>query len=333
MNLKSLSDKILLDQTQQLVRREREVLNEILNHLREIERRRLFSQLGYKSLFDYATKKLGYADDQASRRIASMRLLRDLPEIEEKIVSGALTLTNLSMAQTMFRQEQKRGLDLKQTNSEDNGPVSKNGFTRMQKLDLLSQLENKSKREAEKIIISHSSAPAALFADRIRTVSANDIELKFVANANLREKLEIVKGLLAHSQPDVSLGAMMERLCDIAICHLDPAKKIKPKAREKTKPESPPAPDIKQRTNNSREHLPVQLRREIWRNANSKCQNCGSVHALQVDHIRPVAQGGSNEPANLRLLCRSCNQRAGINRLGIETMDRFIDKASDDQIF
>ncbi|MDI9804079.1 hypothetical protein, partial [Citrobacter koseri] len=71
MNLKNMSDQTLLEKTRQLVQTERELLTEILHHLREIERRRLFSQLGFKSLYDDATKKLGYADDQAARRISA----------------------------------------------------------------------------------------------------------------------------------------------------------------------------------------------------------------------------------------------------------------------
>ncbi|PWU15627.1 MAG: hypothetical protein C5B49_11520 [Bdellovibrio sp.] len=96
--LGSLSDSALLENTQTLVKQERELLTEILHHLKEIENRRLFSSLGYKSLFDYAVKHLQYSEDQAARRISAMKLLKELPEIEEKIELGSLTLANLSMA-------------------------------------------------------------------------------------------------------------------------------------------------------------------------------------------------------------------------------------------
>ncbi len=103
MNLRKISDPELLANTEKLARQEREILTRVLHHLREIERRRLFSALGYKSLFEYAVKRLGYSDDQAGRRIAAMRLLQEIPEIESKIESGALTLTNIGMAQSLFR--------------------------------------------------------------------------------------------------------------------------------------------------------------------------------------------------------------------------------------
>ncbi|MBX3021746.1 MAG: hypothetical protein KF799_08735, partial [Bdellovibrionales bacterium] len=105
MNLKNLSDQVLLEKTSELAYRERSTLIELLHHLREIERRRLFCTLKYQSLHDYMMKHLKYSDDEAVRRISAMRLLKELPaeevaRVEEKISEGELTLTNLSMAQT-----------------------------------------------------------------------------------------------------------------------------------------------------------------------------------------------------------------------------------------
>ncbi|MCX6117779.1 MAG: hypothetical protein NT027_09570, partial [Proteobacteria bacterium] len=69
MNLVQLSDNELHLETQTLVSQERQVLTKILHHLREIERRRLFSDFSCSSLFDYAVKMLGYSEGQAQRRI------------------------------------------------------------------------------------------------------------------------------------------------------------------------------------------------------------------------------------------------------------------------
>lgn len=40
-----------------------------------------------------------------------------------------------------------------------------------------------------------------------------------------------------------------------------------------------------------------------------KCQLCGSRERLEVDHIVPVARGGSWEPDNLWTLCKECHKR------------------------
>ena len=49
----------------------------------------------------------------------------------------------------------------------------------------------------------------------------------------------------------------------------------------------------------------LKARWDFW---GGKCYLC-SKEADTVDHVKPVARGGSNWPANLRPACRSCNSR------------------------
>lgn len=52
------------------------------------------------------------------------------------------------------------------------------------------------------------------------------------------------------------------------------------------------------------------LRYEVFKRAKDRCELCGipaGERALQVDHIAPRAQGGSDELANLQALCYICN--------------------------
>lgn len=37
------------------------------------------------------------------------------------------------------------------------------------------------------------------------------------------------------------------------------------------------------------------------------CELCGSTDDLTRDHIIPISKGGTNDPSNLRILCRPCN--------------------------
>jgi len=98
MDLRACRDNELLSQIKAYVQSERDVLVKILHHLREIERRRLFCDLGYRSLFDYAVSELRYSEGQASRRIQAMRLIKDIPEVEAKIATGELSLSNVHQA-------------------------------------------------------------------------------------------------------------------------------------------------------------------------------------------------------------------------------------------
>jgi hypothetical protein len=54
--------------------------------------------------------------------------------------------------------------------------------------------------------------------------------------------------------------------------------------------------------------------RKLWkqaRAAHSWCSVCGSTQDLTVDHIVPIARGGSPLPSAVRVLRRSCNSRKG----------------------
>lgn len=42
-----------------------------------------------------------------------------------------------------------------------------------------------------------------------------------------------------------------------------------------------------------------------------KCAKCASIDHLTIDHIKPLARGGTNDIGNLQTLCRPCNSAKG----------------------
>lgn len=53
-----------------------------------------------------------------------------------------------------------------------------------------------------------------------------------------------------------------------------------------------------------------RLRYEILRRDNHQCRYCGATASdtkLTIDHVTPVALGGSDDPSNLVAACRDCN--------------------------
>jgi 5-methylcytosine-specific restriction protein A len=55
-----------------------------------------------------------------------------------------------------------------------------------------------------------------------------------------------------------------------------------------------------------------KLRDEILTRDQGLCQNCNrnghTTLATQVDHIKPKAQGGSDDPSNLEAICDPCHK-------------------------
>ncbi len=63
-----------------------------------------------------------------------------------------------------------------------------------------------------------------------------------------------------------------------------------------------------------RQWIKDSVRQEIYDRDGNACIACGSTQRLTLDHILPYTHGGSDDPENLRTLCRSCNSSRGAGR-------------------
>src|SRR4051794_36630312 len=99
MKLKSISNAQLLTETDALVREERNLGLQIIHRLREISKRRLFAELGFSSMFTYCVEALKYHESTAFRLINAMKLLSEVPEVEEKVDLGLLSVSTLAQVQ------------------------------------------------------------------------------------------------------------------------------------------------------------------------------------------------------------------------------------------
>ena len=126
----------------------------------------------------------------AQERCLTARLLAHLREIESKVLSGKLTLTNLAQAQRFFQQEQK---------------IQNKTFSVSAKKEVIEKLEGLSTREAVKELMSLSSEPEMLARpDQIRRLTPQLLKMRFTADQILLDQLEELRGLLAHSNANLS---------------------------------------------------------------------------------------------------------------------------------
>ena len=142
MSLRSLSDSAILSRIQDLVCKERAITIAVLLHLNEIERRRLHLKLGFSSLFDYCTSKLGYSASAAVRRIRTARCVERFPRIYELLQKNEVNLSTIA---------QVSGALTSQNHDE-----------------LVLRIRGRSQREVEAILAEYQPCPMPR--DRVRTI-------------------------------------------------------------------------------------------------------------------------------------------------------------------
>lgn len=68
-----------------------------------------------------------------------------------------------------------------------------------------------------------------------------------------------------------------------------------------------------------RQPIKPSVRFQILKRNDYRCQLCGTTAndgtKLEIDHIVPVAKGGTNDLSNLQVLCRDCNSGKSDNML------------------
>lgn len=71
-----------------------------------------------------------------------------------------------------------------------------------------------------------------------------------------------------------------------------------------------------------RKAISKKTRFEVFKRDKFTCQYCGKMApdvVLEVDHIKPVAEGGTNSLMNLVTACRDCNRGKGKTELSDES--------------
>lgn len=63
----------------------------------------------------------------------------------------------------------------------------------------------------------------------------------------------------------------------------------------------------------SSRYIPKAVRQAVLIRDNYRCVKCGSQKDLEFDHIIAIANGGSNEEANVQVHCMRCNRRKGVS--------------------
>ena len=254
----ALPDYLLLSQTRQLARHEQALQILVLDHLREIEARRLHLTRGNGSLFDYVVHELGYTAAAAWRRIKAMRLCSQTGGARELLQDGSLNLSNAAQLQNLFeRSDRSRGRPPGSQGTDGGldgeprdcgtpgepptatpmragerdpappeagpGPVAAPVLDAAAREELVRQAAGKSTREVQQML-AEVDPELAQPRDRLRALSGGRWELKAAVDAECRHGLEKLLMLLSHRDPHLTLGGLVERLVRDGLDRYDPAR-------------------------------------------------------------------------------------------------------------
>jgi hypothetical protein len=93
--LSKISDRELLTRMPSLVLAERKCVADVIEHLVEIDRRRLYADQACGSLTSYCIERLGYSEDEAAKRVRVARLTQQFPEILDELRCGNIHVSGL----------------------------------------------------------------------------------------------------------------------------------------------------------------------------------------------------------------------------------------------
>ena len=333
----NLTDDALLSAVTANVTSSNRGLAELIVFLGEVERRKLYLERAYASMFAFCTEALGLSEGAAYRRIGAARLARKFPAVLSFVTAGKVHLTALNLLAPEL--------------TEDNH------------LELLEATTGKTKRETQELLVARcpkpepatsvrrlparrpathrprASAPAGSGALELRApapsptiepVAAERYAVKFTASSSLVAKLDELEALRSHRPAEArAVETMLEEAVDLLI-----AKERKVRFAVGRKPRGAAGGKQSRAASQSR-HIPAPIRREVYERDGGCCQfldpdsgrRCGETWQLTFEHRLPVALGGQHSVGGISWLCAAHNRLMADRVLGSEVMAAKVEAA------
>ncbi|MEQ9502147.1 MAG: hypothetical protein RIT81_35080 [Deltaproteobacteria bacterium] len=291
-NLSCMTQNDLLSGIREALRAELKSGVEALRFMAEIERRKLYVERGFSSLFRFCVEGLGLTEDQACRRVAVVRAARRVPEVFSMIAIGELHMTGVAKLSRFM--------------NDDNAH------------SLIEQARNKSKVEVEMLIATEFPG-AKSCEDRVEAATAETFAFRFDGSAEAKALLDRAKEL---TPPGTDIGEIFEAALTLYVDKLESRKNGKTR-----RPRSKPAEDAPA----GAAYVPAATRRAVVERDGAQCtyvspdgRRCSERSNLEFDHVGGRALGAKSVVGELRLLCRAHNLHAANEVLGRSLIDRRI---------
>jgi len=319
--LDGITDGDLLSRLDSLSGKECRVIAEIVLHLHYVNKRGLYRDAGYSSLFEYCTSKLKYSIGAAYRRTTAAKALDTSPELYELLRDGETSLCAIGLMAKVITPENKDEV------------ISKSVGKSKAEVELVTlEFGKPEERKTEKVRAKRVRVETTILSDAAQdeeeksekcysvTIELTEEEMKLIQKGQkITGKSKIkdvilsgVSEILRKEDKKVSVGKRKST----STVEKDPHKS--PEIQENDLPSAP-----------SR-YIRASVQREVRLRDDNQCtycspdgHRCTERYRLQFDHVVPFARGGSNEVDNLRLTCRAHNMLHAERAFGRDRMQRY----------
>lgn len=339
MPCEKLSDAELVRETKFLADRSRHSELQLLEHLAEFDARRLCIEEGHRSLYEYCTTVLGFEEGEAYRRIRVARVIRGFPEALEALKAKRVTSSSLVVLSPWLERKNvsewlaaaagKSRRDLEALVAARYPQAPQPDAVRNYPFHpLVVSAAPPRALEVEGAAAGVPSAPDTPMGrlvegwQQLVPVSAERVRVGFDAAIAISHLLERVKQLLRHKYPEGRLEDLIREVLDAYLDRKDPQRRLERKlAMGEAVAESVQRPEPRfPRDWAAGRYIPAKVKSAVWARDDGSCawrgkdgKVCGAKDWLEYDHIHPYAKGGrSDDPRNIRLLCRQHNTAAAL---------------------
>lgn len=284
----SKKQKQVHDQAVYLACRHRALEAKLVETLREVECLQIHKRFGM-SLFKYATQELKLSESFSYSLITVARKTKDLPELREAIRNKDLSLSKASRIVSVL--------------SSDNAN------------ELIGFAKTHDRRTIDLEVAKRN--PQSKTYDKVRPIDEGHVEIKITIQRSTLEKLKRVESLEARKQRNIKLADVLDSALEVYLEKKDPVRKAQRMskklwhARVGSKNETRQN-ELSTKSNDAPKRIPLTAEQKhavflrdkgVCTHKDVKGRICSSDKFIEIHHIVPVANGGTNERSNLTTLC------------------------------
>jgi len=167
-------------------------------------------------------------------------------------------------------------------------------------------------------------------------VALDRVHVGFDAASVVANLIDRVRQILRHKYPEGRLEDLIREALEEYLDRKDPQRRLEMKAAKAECGAEAPAPEENGKLPTrflrawaAGRYIPAKVKSAVWARDDGRCAwretdgtVCGSKDWIEYDHLRPFARGGrSDDPRNIRLLCRVHNQAAAEAEFGRRSED------------